>query len=121
MKTAILMVILCSCLSSCAMSVNHDKLIEGVSRLSPIEEVEIIVTISPWETEYYCHKHSIGLVWGVINCAINACFVPACAVPLVDKEGVIRASRFQGAAVVIPASRWRAARAAGASFRTLRS
>lgn len=85
MKEIIIIAILLS-LSACA-PMPGDKLLDGVVRAVPLEEVDVIVTISPWETQLYCTQYA---PWYqiVINCIGNACLVPACFVATI-KDGVI--------------------------------
>lgn len=66
-----------------------NTLMQGVSRESLPEEVEIIETVDFFETQQYCNQNA-PIHQLVLNCVTNACFIPACAVPFVDKEGVVR-------------------------------
>jgi len=75
-------------LSSCA-PMPGNTLLQGVSRESSLDEVEIIVTTDLIETQKYCTEYA-PTHQVVLNCITNGCFIPACAIPFIDEHGVIK-------------------------------
>jgi hypothetical protein len=88
-KNLICVLILSFFACSCATMTSETRLLEGVSRKSNIDEVEIIVTVDIAETQQYCNQYA-PMHQVVLNCLTNACFIPACAIPFVNAEGVIK-------------------------------
>lgn len=74
--------------TSCA-PMPGNSLLRGVTRASSIEEVEVIETISVYETQLYCTMYA---PWYqvALNCLLNLCFIPACALPYISSEGVVK-------------------------------
>lgn len=56
---------------------------------TPIEQVEVVVTIDAFETQKYCWE-SIPTHQKVLSCILNACWIPACAMPFRNTEGDIK-------------------------------
>lgn len=62
--------------------------LHGVTHPTDINDVEVIIAIDIVETQYYCTKYA-PLHQVILNCITNACFIPACAIPIRDGKGGI--------------------------------
>lgn len=73
-------------LSACA-PMPQGKLLDGLERPTPIEEVDVTISIGFWETNKECNRRmSKGLI--ILNCLLNFCIVPGCATITYDNERV---------------------------------
>ena len=74
-------------ISSCA-PMPGNSFLKGVTHETAIEDVEVITTISIYETQLYCTMY-VPWYMVALNCITNFCFIPACAIMYKDDSGGI--------------------------------
>jgi hypothetical protein len=88
MRINLLAITILLLMTSCA-PMPGNTLFTGLTHETKLEDVEVIVTISAYETQLYCTQYA---PWYMValNCVTNACFIPACAIMQFDDTGGVK-------------------------------